>query len=376
MSRPSIPDKTITRLWVLAGGRCEYEGCNRILWRDDLTLTDMNTAYVAHVVAAEPNGPRGDPDLSPKLATDISNLLLMCDAHHRLIDREDVLGHTVGRLTAMKKSHETRIELLTALDSDYKSHILFYGANIGEKATRVSWELACEAMIPRRYPAEKPAIELSLSNSAYEDDENGYWGIESENLRRQFETRVRQRLTTGEIHHLSVFAFAPQPLLIELGRLLSDIPMADVYQLHREPANWAWQDHPEGFEYIIHEPPKPASNAALVLSLSATIEDARILEVLGNDTAIWRISAPTPNNDFLKSTHQLRQFREIGRRLFDLIKMTHREKSVIHVFPAAPVSVAIEIGRVWMPKADLPLRVYDQNRKRGGFVKAIDFSAH
>jgi allophanate hydrolase subunit 2 len=37
-----------------------------------------------------------------------------------------------------------------------------------------------------------------------------------------------------------------------------------------------------------------------------------------------------------------------------------------------PVSAAVELGRVWMPKADLPLVIYDQNTSLGGFVKALE----
>jgi hypothetical protein len=56
----------------------------------------------------------------------------------------------------------------------------------------------------------------------------------------------------------------------------------------------------------------------------------------------------------------------------DRIKSLHGHDSILHLFPAVPVSVAVEIGRVWMPKADLPLRIYDQNRKLGGFEHAFD----
>jgi len=31
----------------------------------------------------------------------------------------------------------------------------------------------------------------------------------------------------------------------------------------------------------------------------------------------------------------------------------------------------VETGRVWMPKADLPMLIYDQNRAAGGFVQAL-----
>jgi hypothetical protein len=64
-------------------------------------------------------------------------------------------------------------------------------------------------------------------------------------------------------------------------------------------------------------------------------------------------------------------FRQTMRLIMDQIKSIHGESSVIHVFPATPVSIAIELGRIWMPKADLPYILYDQNNKIGGFVHAI-----
>ena len=60
------------------------------------------------------------------------------------------------------------------------------------------------------------------------------------------------------------------------------------------------------------------------------------------------------------------------RHAFDQIKARHGEDAIIHVFPAMPVSAAIEVGRVWMPKADLPLVIYDQNRAAGGFVARLN----
>lgn len=372
--RPNIPDKTQTRLWLQAGGRCQYEGCNEPLWRDDLTMADMNGAYVAHIVAATPNGPRGDATLSPKLAIEISNLMLMCDKHHRLIDREQVAEHPVDRLTAMKKAHEARIELLTSLQEDKKSHVLFYGANIGEQNAPLSWKKAAQAMIPLRYPAEPRGIEISLRNSALEDHRGDYWSMERQNLRSNLANSLRPRIVAGDVEHISIFALAPQPLLVELGRVLSDIPAAEAYQLHREPPDWKWQEPPDDFEYRIEEPATAYPTVALNLSLSATIDNSRITTVLSQpDLSIWRMTIPEPHNDFLKSRDQLRLFRQRFRILMDRIKARHGQNAVLHVFPAVPVSVAVEIGRVWMPKADLPLCIYDQNRKLGGFAKALEF---
>jgi hypothetical protein len=61
------------------------------------------------------------------------------------------------------------------------------------------------------------------------------------------------------------------------------------------------------------------------------------------------------------------------RRLYDDIKAQHGEGATIHVFPAIPVSVAIELGRVRMPKSDLPLLVYDNVQDRG-FVPRLKIS--
>jgi allophanate hydrolase subunit 2 len=36
-----------------------------------------------------------------------------------------------------------------------------------------------------------------------------------------------------------------------------------------------------------------------------------------------------------------------------------------------PVATAIEMGRVWMPKADMPMHLYDENTSIGGFRKVI-----
>ena len=172
------------------------------------------------------------------------------------------------------------------------------------------------------------------------------------------------------IAHLSVFAVAPQPLLIELGRLLSDITAVQVYQLHREPhPGWEWQECPDNFDYLIQQPNVINDTVAINLSFSADIDNARITDVIGKDTSIWKVTINNPNNDFLKHKKQLSRFREVFRCLLNQIKAIHGHTNILHIFPAIPVSIALEVGRVWMPKADLPLRIYDENR---GFNHAFD----
>jgi hypothetical protein len=374
MSVSYIPEKVKTRLWGRAAGRCQYEGCNAPLWLDPVTKQEFNTSYIAHIVPDEPDGPRGDPVRSKVLKADISNLMLLCDTHHRLIDKEDVAAHAEARLLAMKLAHERRIETVTAIGPSRQGHIVLYGANIGDHASPVSYQRAAEAMLPDRFPAETNPISLGMVNSSLRDKTADFWRVESEHLRSMFTTFVTPRLNRCEISHLSVFALAPQPLLVLLGSLLCDLPAAEVYQLHREPPDWRWQPHPNGFDYQVPEPPPSNAAPALVFALSATVTDERITRALGGPAAIWRVSIPKPNNDFLKSKTQAQQFRQLVRPLMDRIKARHGENTLLRVFPTMPVALAVDFGRILMPKADLPLRIYDQNHQSGGFAPALDIN--
>ena len=371
MSISYIPNKVKLRIWGKAAGRCQYEGCNHPLWLDTLTQAEFNVAYLAHIIADSPDGPRGHPVLSEQLKADLSNLMLLCDVHHRLIDKEYVVGHPVERLQAMKALHVRRIEIIMAIGPDKQSHVLLYGANIGVHSSPLSFIRAADAMLPDRYPADLHPLTLGMINSSFNDRDAAFWEVENSHLRNMVAQQVRPRLAQGSISHLSIFALAPQPLLMLLGFLLSDIPAAEVYQLHREPADWRWQDHPAGFRFVVEEPERISGPPALVLSLSATITDDRIMAVL-DDATIWRGTTPAPNNDLLKSREQAREFRAHLRVLMDRIKLRHGEKGAIHVFPGMPVALAVDLGRIIMPKADLILRIYDENKAGGGFLHALE----
>jgi SMODS-associated and fused to various effectors sensor domain len=370
MSISYIPETVRMRLWGKAGGRCQYDGCNEPLWLDTLTQSEFNVAYIAHIIADKPSGPRGHPTLSKRLRSDISNLMLLCDAHHRLIDVSDVDGHPVELLRAMKERHEQRIQLVTALGPDRQSHVVLYGANIGQHAVPLSFKRATQAMIPERFPADSQPIALGMLNSALQDRSADYWTVESAQLSSLVSQQVKPRLAQGKVEHLSVFALAPQPLLMMLGYLLCDIPAAEVYQLHREPPDWRWQEDPDGFDYAITAPERTDGPPALVFSLSATINDERVEACLPG-ASIWRFCSPAPNNDFLKGRRQARLFRQHARQVLNRIKAVHGEHATLHVFPAMPVALAVDFGRIIMPKADLKMQIYDQNHTLGGFVPAL-----
>lgn len=377
MSSTSIPDQVKVKLWIAAGGRCQYPGCNIALYRDDVTLAEMNRSYIAHIVADSPGGPRGDEVLSPKLAKEFSNLMLLCDTHHRLIDREDVAGHLVELLQRFKKDHEERIEHVTGLDSKRKTYVITYAANIGRRKGQIAPEQVRAAVLAQdMYPATAGSIDLDMTQNATTDDSAAFWETECRNIDGFMATRVYGRGPDGnEMKHLSVFALAPIPLLMYLGKKLGDILPMEIYQRHRATEDWVWPSSGEdGQPYsvdVVRPARKSASEVILELSLSDTIDPDSIRRVLDDELSWYRISIPEANRDHLMSKAQLREFSDLYHRTLTRISGDAGKGCTIHLFPAVPVSVAVQMGRSLLPKADARIQVYDFNRDKNGWLRTI-----
>jgi len=358
-------------------GRCEYRACNEDLVGDLISgKRDALFGFIAHIVADSPEGPRGDPILSPQLAKDLSNLMLLCAKHHKLIDVDGKDDHPVEVLKAMKDAHETRIATNTGINEEYASHVLRFGATIGNIEALVSTQAIFAAMPPDRHPATSQTIDLEMLNQAIKDDEPEYWELQRRNLDRLFAEKIGGRIERQEIRHLSVFALAPQPLLIELGRLLNDIVPITVHNRHREPSTWRWQRDRPVLDFIVSRPdPKATGPIALKIGISATVNDDRITAALGGEAAIWSVTIAFPGNDVVRQPSDLAAYRTTLRALYDEMKAHNGEGQVINLFPVMPASLAVETGRVWMPKADLEMLIYDQMRDRGGFVPTLSIGS-
>lgn len=363
-------------LWGVAAGRCEFEGCNKPLWKNDLTQDIRVVGEKAHISAFSSRGPRGKSRGHEDDVNSIDNLMLLCPTCHATIDKSDgPVRYTVERLRAMKRAHEERIQSACEVAVDRISHVLTYATHVGAHHALPTLRGASVALLTRRrYPAST-TIDLSTRDGADGAVDLEFWAREVNRLARQFDRQVRQPVESGQITHISTFALAPQPLLIKLGTLLGDILPVDVYQRHREPPTWEWAADDEALTFEICSPQITTGTPALVLSVSATITSDRIERVLGTDTSIWSVTVSVPQNDVARSAATLSLFRATLRSLLDRIKAAHGHRTLLHVFPAMPVSLAVELGRVRMPKADMPWLLYDEQAPLGGFIPAIMIEA-
>ncbi|TKS61677.1 MAG: HNH endonuclease [Nitrospira sp.] len=360
-------------LWARAAGRCQFSGCNRILYKSPVTQERVNISEKAHIYSFSCRGPRGRGTFNKnvRLLNEVGNLMLVCHDCHKKMDQEQDGGrYSADLLRQWKILHEKRVAIVTGVDPNKKSTVVLYGANIGDEKSPLRPLQAHWAMFPHAYPSEENPISLSMTWEGKDDDPD-YWVTEGLNLEKGFERWIRPRI--AERDHFSIFAFAPMPLLIRLGALFTDKIAADVYQLRREPEqSWQWSEESHDAEYRLKVPHSFEHPPALIVSLSAPIAHHRVTSVLGRQIAIWEITIDKPNNDFLRTREQLSRFRQAVRRLMVRISDKHGNDAPLAIFPAMPVAAAVELGRVRMPKAEMLWIIYDHNNKTRAFVKALE----
>ena len=104
----------------------------------------------------------------------------------------------------MEKEHEQRVYIVAGISSKNKSHVVMYGANIGDEKSPLQYVDMVEAMFPNKYPAEEKAINLSMS-CEHEDRNAEYWRTEKEHLRVVFQRQIEPRIKENDPAHFSLF---------------------------------------------------------------------------------------------------------------------------------------------------------------------------
>lgn len=369
-NRPTIPPKTVTRLWLAAGGRCEYPGCNKPLWRDDLTMKRLNQSYIAHILGVNPESARWDEVRSQQLVKEFSNLMLLCDVCHNRVDKAERDAHDEALLARYKREHETRIELLTGLTPERRTQLVMFGANIADGKGLVNYRRAADAVLPDRYPVDGSGITLDLTRGGLTDDHPLYWDTVKEEVERHVGTRLAIDVI-GDVH-VSLFAIAPIPALVLLGRRVRNLRAGEVFQLQRD-GSWKWSTEPTG-EVDLGPAPVPAAGGTVAwsLSVSGLVKDEEIHRVLGDDVAVYRLDVgPTRSREWMRSRDQLIAFRRRCQDTLQVIRAAHGQDQLVHVFPATPNSASVELGRLLLPNADPTLLVYNNHSDGRGWVPAI-----
>ena len=217
MGRNKAPsENTIRMLCSKAAGMCEFEGCNKRLFFDGVTLAEFNNAYVAHIVASSIEGPRGDETLSPLLSDKLENLMLMCADHHKLIDNPTTgpRDYPVERLKEMKRVHEEKIEKVCSLFNVPKTEVVCFSSPIkGITSVNVDYKLAAKAVLPDKQPGSSYGVNIQVK-SFYPYTSKEYWSDCWNQLQILFNSNIQNPAIQFRDANFSVFPIAPIPLIV------------------------------------------------------------------------------------------------------------------------------------------------------------------
>lgn len=270
----------------------------------------------------------------------------------------------------MKREHEAYIQDLMSIHKGASVIGVKYTANISDRVTKINDEDIRKCAFRQNKYCKGQIINLSDSK-ADERNNSKFYEFESENMKTNFFQSIKPLLKKEKVYKFLLCAIAPQPLLIYLGTLFSDITDVEVQQLQREPIQeWYLADEKdENFDVKLNIPNKKYAKVALNISITADISEERIRNVLGKECDIIKIESTIHGNDIIKNKSQLENYKKKIREAYESIKDTYGRDCEINVFPAMPISIAIETGRCWMKKAHPRLTIYDE---KNGFKKALE----
>ena len=231
--------ETQHKVWLVSHGYCMFQGCGEKLNYDQLTGTNANFGYLAHNIASSEQGPRGIRYTSAELSNKPENVLLLCDKHHRLVDKIAAVDYPAEILFQMRKDFVNLSDrLLEALSYE---PIPVYS---------ILWPVGGH---PMSGPSEKEiAACMALTKQTMKgqlrtlDDNNVLYIKNPDEFNRLLINVINNSANTilQEIHNknykAALFAIGPMPALIGLGSLLGNKVEITPMLRHRDSSNWHW----------------------------------------------------------------------------------------------------------------------------------------
>lgn len=377
-----IPEVERLKLWVRAGGRCEL--CNAYLLEDELTMLAVNLGQMAHNVGRKQStaSPRGTDPLPVEERNLAENLLLLCGAHHKVIDDKVNRGEfTVQQLRRIKYDHEEAIRYVTGLGKDAQTVILRVIGAIRGAVVDVSESDVRDAVLShgRRYPFfslgyRGAGIEIDLRDLPGEGTP-AYWKEAERRIEDVVDRKLRDGVMRGEIKHVSVFAFGRIPLLALLGHHLDDKITVELYQKHRDPnGGWAWKSDADVAEFeVVRVRDGIGDRVALTLSVSGTVIEERLPPDI-DDATVYDIHpvGQVGDRDIFSAHGSLESFTTCYHRFLSEFEAAHPGAAAIDVFPAVPVTGAIALGRGRMRDVHPKLRIHDYDHASDSYPFALE----
>ena len=342
---------TATRNQVLldAHGRCMFEGCGTDLTEDPVTRVRGNFATLAHNVASSEGGTRGVLYLSHSLADNPDNILLLCETHHRLVDKVAKADYPAATLSAMRRRFcEEATGLLDALElTPTPAYCVAWPVHRQKIALPSSQQVA---------RALKPiGARLDGQLRSVNNNESLLRSLKGAALWDAMHTVVEQTAADilqqahGEGYRAALFAMGLMPALIALGAKLGNKCEITPMLRYRENGRWCWPvNEPRGEFYMIDGLDRLSDcndEVCLRLGLTAVPESMHsTAESLGMSVVSVIARTEYLGNGALGHPDDGASFRQRMQELLHRLRDVHDVRRV-HVLPCASNAACVFFGQ-------------------------------
>lgn len=368
------------QVWAASAGRCAI--CKQYLAESSDTGQQVLVGEVAHIAGtSEGRGsPRGSSDVPVEDRGKSENLVLLCRDSHKTIDTPEFWDmYPEEELRKIKRTHEHQMKQLSGLSPDNKSTVLritggVRGATKSISRSSVSWALLRSGKFPVFALERGHDYEIDLRHIPGEMEGNDEYLRSAIHHVRSGIDELNSLIKRDEVASVSVFAFARIPILIAAGAMLDDKVPADFYPASRTgELAWGWGDNTNIEEFSISELGGSESSVLVVLSISGTVDFAKIpSEISGATTYCISPAEGAPHPEIIGNSETLDNFSKTWRTFLALIERDHPEVDSIAVIGALPLTAALSVGRHRMLDVQPPLRVYDLPVDGDGYMFQIE----
>jgi hypothetical protein len=382
----AISTKTAWKVWMDAGGRCMFKGCGQDLTSVPLYNKTAKIGYLAHIIASDPNGPRGTQAESHRLSDDPNNIMLMCDAHHRLIDSFAPDVYTAEKLYSMRQTHRDLIHRYLESLAYPRVQAITLHADLAGIPTHFQESDLSSAILATGH-AMLPNVVQHIRRTQRDDRRTPeFW----KNYLHEHENHIRQLVSSfntpgaSVTDALAVFPLHHSATMVLAGRIIGEARSVQVFQYHRHRNTWQWETNekpqpPDTFK-VGGLTQRHADEVFLTIELSAGIDEKTIptifAEVISGSRMPWvRITTPAPRFDCIRHPDDLLQFKNVARQAINHIQDVMRA-SRVHLIAISPASTVFSFGQVLQAGHHPIYSIYDRASGDATFGEAFSISGH
>ena len=363
-----------------AAWRCQFYGCGIDLREHLSPSMSGNYSYFAHIVASSEDGPRGNKD-SEKLANEPTNIMLLCDKCHRLIDKIAPNEYGIEHLRKMRAENVQEINrLLSFLKFPEYQMVVIGGAIEGQPFVFNSQD-ADEAMWLRK-TRNSTNPEYFLNNTAYFSASNNpiYWASAFQLLNSDIPMlkRILQGVAQDRQRKpLALFPLHGMSILILSGRLIGDSYPIILFQYHRQQIEckgkqWAWPEvagpQDNKFKVITHkEKVGGDSEALLLVNITAKIPESELPEYLFNNGYTLPTIEITLDECSYNAISHPKDLEHLGKVIDIAYKKIQDEWRLqkVHLIMIAPTTACVRLGQKMQARHHADFILYERKPGTG-----------